>query len=128
MCLFTGPVQHVSGTRIYAGPRDNGNGSNGNASTHQRIAYQMTVDVPDSLAMVLPIPTPPNPSDDAVSFVDVSSAPQFFDDLDVLFPRVELASSSRGSAALRLGVPPSVLRRPSSSTTSASSKRPSYRR
>lgn len=80
MCLFSGPVRHVSGTRIYAGPRDNG------ASAHQRIAYQMTVDVPSSLAMVLPIPTPPSPAEDAVTFVDVSSCPSFFDDVDALFP------------------------------------------
>jgi hypothetical protein len=52
----------------------------------QRIAYQMTAAVPDSLAMVLPIPTPPNPAEDAVTFVDLSSCPTFFDHLDALFP------------------------------------------
>jgi hypothetical protein len=86
MCLFSGPVPHVSGTRIYAGPRDNG------SSIHQRIAYQMTAAVPDSLAMVLPIPTPPNPAEDAVTFVDLSSCPTFFDHLDTLFPTEQLAS------------------------------------
>lgn len=86
MCLFSGAVPHVSGTRIYAGPRD------ANASIQQRIAYAMTATVPDSLAMVLPIPTPPNPAEDAVTFVDVSSCPMFFDDLDDLFPRERQAA------------------------------------
>lgn len=95
MCLFSGAVPHVSGTRIYAGPRDDRD------SVHQRIAYQMTATVPDSLAMVLPIPTPPNPAEDAVTFVDVSSCPTFFDDLDVLFPRERLHSF--GSAPLARG-------------------------
>lgn len=80
MCLFSGSVPHVSGTRIYAGPRDRANG------IHQRLIYAMTVEVPESLAMVLPIPTPPSPAEDAVTFVDVSSCPRFFDDLDALFP------------------------------------------
>lgn len=95
MCLFSGPVPHVSGTRIYAGPRDNGH------SVHQRIVYAMTAEVPDALAMVLPIPTPPNPSEDAVSFVDLSSCAQFFDDLDVLFPMDQLLSF--GGAPLARG-------------------------
>jgi hypothetical protein len=51
----------------------------------------MTVEVPDSLAMVLPIPTPPSPAEDAVLFVDASSCPMFFDDLDVLFPMERMA-------------------------------------
>lgn len=80
MCLFSGAVREVSGTRVYAGPRDDG------AGIHQRIAYQMTAAVPDSLAMVLPIPTPPNPAEDAVTFVDFSSCPAFFTYLDALFP------------------------------------------
>jgi hypothetical protein len=58
----------------------------------KRIAYQMTAAVPDSLAMVLPIPTPPSPPDDAVAFVDFSSCPTFFRQLDALFPE-ELPSA-----------------------------------
>lgn len=78
--MFSGRVPAVSGTRIYAGPRDEA------ASAYQRIAYQMTAAVPDSLAMVLPIPTPPNPAEDAVTFVDMSSCAWFFTQLDTLFP------------------------------------------
>lgn len=90
MCLFTGDIRHVSGTRIYAAPRE-GEGH------YQRIAYAMTVELPAELAMVLPIPTPPSPAEDAVRFVDMSSCPSFLDDLDDLFEPPPQFQASRGS-------------------------------
>ncbi len=76
VCLFSGPVRHVSGTRIYAAPLDGG---------RQRLAYAMLVELPRDLAMVLPIPTPPGTPEDAVTFVDMSSCVHFLEDLDDLF-------------------------------------------
>lgn len=52
----------------------------------QFLAYGMTVDIPEDLAMVLPVPVPPGSADDAVRFVDLSSCPSFLADLSDMFP------------------------------------------
>lgn len=76
MCCFSREVRHVAQTRIFARPIDD----------RQFLAYAMTLDVDDDVAMVLPIPVPPSSPDDAVRFVDMTLAPKFFDALEALFP------------------------------------------
>lgn len=78
MCCFSRPVLMVSATRIFARPL---------AGARQLLVYGMTVDIPEDLTMVLPIPVPPGSPDDAVTFVDLSPCPTFLDDLAEMFPK-----------------------------------------
>jgi hypothetical protein len=91
MCMFSRPVRQVGKTRIFA--RDLGD-------ERQLLVYGMSIDADEDLAMVLPIPTPVAPREDAVLFVDLSSSPDFFLDLDALFP-AEVAAGFAPQAASR---------------------------
>lgn len=75
MCCFSGPVEHVSGTRIFA--RANGD--------RQLTAYQMTFAAAGELAMVLPLPVPVGSDEQAVRFIDLSKDPWFFSNLHDAF-------------------------------------------
>ncbi len=76
--MFSGRVQHVAKTRIFARPIHDG---------QQLLVYAMRMSADDDVAMVLPIPVPKDSREDAVRFVDMSKAPRFFDDVDAaLFP------------------------------------------
>jgi hypothetical protein len=78
MCCFTGPVHDVTATNIFARVLPDG---------RQFLAYGMTVGLSGEVAMVLPIPTPAAASEQAATFVDMSSCPKFFDALDALYPK-----------------------------------------
>jgi hypothetical protein len=71
MCSFSKPVDAVAHTRIFA--RSSARGG-------QFLAYQMEYQAREELAMILPLPTPPAPAEDAVRFIDLSGYPAFFDD------------------------------------------------
>ncbi len=71
MCMFSQPVDLVSDTNIFA-RRTNGK---------QLLAYSMTYRAATELAMVLPLPVPPNGPEDAVRFIDLQLYPDFFTDL-----------------------------------------------
>lgn len=80
MCCFSGPVERVADTRIFARLFGRGGGS-------QFLVYQMTYAAPRAVAMILPLPvvaTSPNP----VRFVDLKGYPDFFGDLDREFPQL----------------------------------------
>ncbi len=77
MCCFSGRVEHVSATNIFARHLPGG---------RQLVAYGMTIGLRDDVAMVLPIPTLPGESEDAVEFVDLTSCPKLFEHLASLFP------------------------------------------
>ncbi len=84
MCCFTGAVKRVSSTRIFAreaGPV---------APAHQYVVYQMNLDAPRELAMVLPIPTAElkeaRAREKAVRFINLDGYDAFFKDLDRGFP------------------------------------------
>lgn len=86
MCCFSGPVAHVSDTRIYArsdGPR-------------QRLCYEARVSAASPLAMVLPVPTAD------LRFVDLSGFPRLFDALAAAFP----APRARAPAFAKSAPPP----------------------
>lgn len=100
MCLFSGPVRHVSGTRIYAAPRE---------GSYQRLAYAMLVELPRDLAMVLPIPTPPRAPEDAVRFVDMSSCVHLLEDLDDLFEEEMVAGFGAPQALGRAPAPATLV-------------------
>lgn len=77
MCCFSQRVDLVSDTSIYA-RRDDATGP-------QVLVYSMTYAARNELAMVLPLPVPPNPPDDAVRFISLEGYPRFFDDLRAAF-------------------------------------------
>ncbi len=77
--LFGGlfaPAFKVSGTRIFA--RHAGPGV-------QLLVYAMQLTTPAPVAMILPLPTRAEDGEGALSFVDLSARPRFFEELDRVF-------------------------------------------
>jgi len=72
MCCFSGPVSEVADTGIFARSVDG----------WQFLAYHMTYATIGEIAMVLPLPVPPNPGDGAVRFINLEKYPTFFEALD----------------------------------------------
>jgi hypothetical protein len=76
MCCFSLPVKVVSDTSIFA-RRVNG---------RQFLVYSMTYAAATDVAMVLPLPVPPGPPENAVRFINLAHYPTFFDDMAKGFP------------------------------------------
>lgn len=72
MCCFSGPVQKVADTSIFARAAKGDN---------QFLVYSMLVAAKQDLAMILPIPTPKNSREDAVRFISLKDYPDFFADM-----------------------------------------------
>ena len=83
MCCFTGSVDYVKSTQIFA--RDSGQGK-------QYLVYDMDYAANEEMAMVLPLPVPPHTAEDAVRFIDLEGSPNFFTDLLKLFAVPSLIS------------------------------------
>lgn len=71
MCIFSGDVTSVGGTKIFANLRPG----------RQALVYSMSIDAPDELAMILPVPVPAGTPEDAVRFVGLDGYNEFFGDL-----------------------------------------------
>ena len=78
MCCFSGNVSHVANTRIFARATERNT---------QYLVYQMEYTAQNDLAMILPLPTPPNAAEDAMRFIDLSAYPEFFQDMAKGFPQ-----------------------------------------
>jgi hypothetical protein len=89
MCCFSRRIEHVSKTKIYA---------RGAGGSRQFLVYAMSVAIEEDVAMVLPLPVPPASAEDAVTFVDLSSCPRFFSELDALFPDTSLMGAPQAFA------------------------------
>jgi hypothetical protein len=81
MCCFSKEVEKVANTRIFA--RREG-------LKHQFLAYQMSVQANEDLAMILPVPAK------SVEFISLAEFPSFFDDLNKGFPEPTAKSLSLG--------------------------------
>lgn len=89
MCCFTGKVEEVKNTRIFGRLGERGN---------QALIYQMSVNVPRDLAMVLPIPIKKGTGEDAVKFFDFSKYDRVFEDLWEMFPVRSYGADPFGAA------------------------------
>ncbi len=88
MCCFSQAVEYVSNTSIFARPLPEG---------RQALVYSMSFAAAGELAMILPLPVPPGPPEDAVRFVSLEGYDDFFTDMKKAFP-VMMAPQSRGGA------------------------------
>ena len=77
MCCFSGQVEHVGGTQIFARASLDG---------RQFIAYQMAYASKDPVAMILPIPVTKGSGEKAVNFINLEKYPEFFKYLHSHFP------------------------------------------
>lgn len=91
MCCFSQDVGLVSNTNIFA------RGNNGS----QFLVYQMTYAAAHELAMVLPLPVPARPREDAVRFINLEAYPLFFEHMQLGFP----GRSAVAAGALDLSEP-----------------------
>ncbi len=100
MCCFSGTVRHVASTEIFARSAPGG---------RQYLAYRMSLELADDVAMILPLPVPPSPPDDAVRFIDLSAYDDFFRDVARGFP--EPVSRAKGAfAPAALAMQPQTLK------------------
>lgn len=76
MCCFTGEVEKISDTSIFA--RATGE--------RQLVVYSMAYAAASELAMVLPLPVPPRSPEDALRFISLEGCPDFFAELREGFP------------------------------------------
>lgn len=89
MCCFSGPVEDVSNTKIFARfVKDR----------EQAVVYQMHYKAKDTLAMILPIPCA-STDEDAVKFINLKEYEKFFDDLHAGFPPPPIKSRPLPAAA-----------------------------
>lgn len=95
MCMFSEPVSYVADTNIFA---------RSSTGVGQFLVYSMRYRAQSELAMILPLPTPPSPPEDAVRFIDLSGYPKFFDDMDKGFPK----PITRGAAARTRAAAPTL--------------------
>lgn len=86
MCCFSGAVESVTNTRIFA--RLTGKGS-------QFVVYQMNWKAQKPVAMILPVPVVQG-KPDAVRFVNLKEYPGFFDDLRKGFPAPRVSRGGFG--------------------------------
>ena len=95
MCCFTGPINRVSDTKIFA--RLDGD--------RQAIAYAMAFETEQPVAMVLPIPVAAGPESEAVTFVTLPESSRFFEELASGFPALPDDTSSLGPIARSASAP-----------------------
>jgi hypothetical protein len=88
MCCFTGPVEWVASTNIFARPARDGS---------QFLIYSMSLKANDELAMVLPIPVPKQSAENAVRFIDLKRYPEFFRDMASGFPVTKALGAAGGN-------------------------------
>ncbi len=77
MCCFSGLVEHVADTKIFARASTKG---------RQFLVYSMKFEADEPVAMILPLPVPEKTKEDAVKFINLEKYESFFDDLKTAFP------------------------------------------
>jgi len=94
MCCFSDIVESVADTSIFARA----------IGKRQILVYEMLYSAQQELAMVLPLPVPPDSPEDALEFINLERCPDFFADLREAFPQrggfADLAGSLSAGAAV----------------------------
>ena len=91
MCIFSGAVERVSNTRIFA--RTIGRGP-----AYQVIVYQMKMSADEPMAMILPIPIHRGTREGDVKFINLKAHADFFERMEELFPKLQTKGLMRGGA------------------------------
>jgi len=78
MCCFSGKVNYVKSTKIFARATDKGD--------EQFVVYSMELGSKSDVAMILPIPVKPATGDKAVKFISLEGYSRFFRDVEKGFP------------------------------------------
>ncbi len=99
MCIFSQAIELVAKTKIFARGLPDG---------RQVLIYSMDITANEPVAMVLPLPVPPNGPDGAIEFVDLSGYRDVMDDLANAFPDLRIATQSLTLGRSR-GAPSNVL-------------------
>jgi hypothetical protein len=89
MCCFSGEVESVTNTRIFA--RDF-------TAPLQFLVYEMQFSAMADLAMILPIPVPKQTAENAVRFINLEKYPEFFADVESGFPKPRSPAGSKSAA------------------------------
>ena len=103
MCCFGGSakvIKYVGATNLFA--RASGE--------RQLLVYSMSVAASEPVAMILPLPVPPGPAEDAVRFIDLHGYATLFDDLDRGFPEITLSLPKSRSLLARSAPAPAPLK------------------
>lgn len=87
MCIFSRNVSSVSDTKIFA---------RHSVNSGQFLVYSMAYEASSELAMILPLPTPTSPSEDAVRFINLCEYPRFFEDMSRGFPQPSMHLQAAG--------------------------------
>jgi hypothetical protein len=77
MCCFSGKVERVANTRIFARIM---------SKSRQAIVYEMEYQAKDPVAMILPLPVPKGSQEKDVEFINLEKYPEFFADMKTGFP------------------------------------------
>lgn len=102
MCCFSGPVDRVSATQIFARFKDR---------ERQFVVYSMTLATKSDVAMILPIPVKAGTDEEGVSFISLEAYPEFFEEMEAGFPKPKPAGGvSRGAIPPSSAVPESKLK------------------
>ncbi len=88
MCIFSGEVESVSATKIFARmlPPD----AKSTEAIQQVLVYQMTLSAGQPVAMILPLPVERvdgEVKEDALTFISLEKYPSFFADMESGFPQ-----------------------------------------
>jgi len=86
MCIFLNAIDHVGSTRIFARL----------AGDRQLVIYEMDLSSSQDTAMLLPVPVAQG-GDSAVQWMDLSSYPDIFADIDKCFPACRAAPVSNAT-------------------------------
>ncbi len=87
MCCFSGRVEHVADTKLFA--RNAGRG-------RQYLVYEMQFESAADVAMILPLPVPTKSMEGDVRFPNLADYPTFFRDLESGFPKPRAKSEGFG--------------------------------
>jgi hypothetical protein len=96
MCCFSQPVADVSNTNVIV---------RGATGARQFLVYAMSFVASEELAMVLPLPVPPQPPEDAVRFISLEACPDFFETMARGFPEEPFADGVPAGLSLGFDAP-----------------------